>query len=220
MPDQPGRPDQPTRPDQPARPAAQRRRGRPRTEERAGDTRARLIAVARRRFAADGFDRASLRAIAAEAGVDAALIRHYFGDKTGLLVASMQLPVDPVEILRSVIAAGPDGLGQRLVAAFLTAWDPHREVIAGLVRTTFGDPSALPPALQVVRGVVVASLREVLSGKDAALRAELIAGQLLGLAMLRYVRPLEPLASAARARVIEWYAPAVQRLVLCGPEAS
>jgi AcrR family transcriptional regulator len=191
----------------------QRRRGRPRAEERTGDTRQRLIEVARRRFAADGFDRASLRVIAAEAGVDASLIRHYFGDKAGLLVASMQLPVNPVEILREVIASGPDRLGSRLVAAFLTAWDPHREVIASLVRTTFGDAAAVPPALQVVRGVVVASLREVLPGKDAGLRAELIAGQLLGLAMLRYVRPLEPLASASRARVVEWYAPAVQRLV-------
>jgi AcrR family transcriptional regulator len=202
----------PDEPAHPARAAGQRRRGRPRTEDRTGDTRERLIAVARRRFAADGFDRASVRAIAAEAGVDAGLIRHYFGDKAGLLVASMQLPVNPVEILGSVIAAGPDGLGRRLVTAFLAAWDPHREVIASLVRTTFADASAVPPALQVVRGVVVASLREVLPGKDAGLRAELIAGQLLGLAMLRYVRPLEPLASASRSRVIEWYAPAVQRL--------
>ena len=204
-------------PDDPAgagrRQEGQRRRGRPRADERAGDTRQRLIAAARRRFAADGFDRASVRAIAAEAGVDASLIRHYFGDKAGLLVASMQLPVNPVEILHSVISSGPEGLGHRLVEAFLTAWDPHREVIAGLVRTTFGDATAVPPALQVVRGVVVVSLREVLAGRDAGLRAELIAGQLLGLAMLRYVRPLEPLASASRARVIEWYAPTVQQLV-------
>ena len=190
-----------------------RRRGRPRTEERTADTRQRLIEAGRRRFAVDGFDRASVRAIAAEAGVDPSLIRHYFGDKAGLLVATMQLPVNPVEILRSVIADGPDGLGRRLLDAFLTAWDPHREVIAGLVRTTFGDAAALPPALQVVRGVVIAALRDVLAGRDAGLRADLIAGQLLGLAMFRYVRPVEPLASASRARVIEWYAPALQQLV-------
>lgn len=190
-----------------------RRRGRPRAEERAGDTRDRLIEVARRQFAAAGFDRASLRAIAAEAGVDASLIRHYFGDKAGLLVATMQLPVNPAEILRSIIAEGPDGLGARLVEGFLTAWDPHREVIASLVRTTFADAAVVPPALQVVRGVVVASLREVLTGKDVALRADLIAGQILGLAMLRYVRPIEPLGSAPRARVVQWYAPAMQQLV-------
>ena len=193
-----------------------RRRGRPRAEDRPGDTRQQLIAAARRRFAADGYERASLRTIAAEAGVDAGLIRHYFGDKAGLLVASMQLPVNPVEILRGVIASGPDGLGRRLVDAFLASWDPHREVIAGLVRTTFADAVVVPPTLQVVRGVVVAALCGALAGQDAELRAELIAGQLLGLAMLRYVRPLEPLASAPRARVVEWYAPAVQRLVTPG----
>lgn len=190
-----------------------RRRGRPRAEERAGDTRRRLIEVARRQFAAAGFDRASLRAIAAEAGVDASLIRHYFGDKAGLLVATMQLPVNPAEILRAIIAEGPDGLGARLVEGFLTAWDPHREVIASLVRTTFADATVVPPALQVVRGVVVASLSEVLTGKDIALRADLIASQILGLAMLRYVRPIEPLGSAPRARVVQWYAPAMQQLV-------
>lgn len=200
---------------QPGAPAP-RRRGRPRAEERAGDTRDRLIEVARRQFAAVGFDRASLRAIAAEAGVDASLIRHYFGDKAGLLVATMQLPVNPAEILRSIIAEGPDGLGGRLVDGFLTAWDPHREVIASLVRTTFADATVVPPALQVVRGVVVASLREVLTGKDVALRADLIAGQILGLAMLRYVRPIEPLGSAPRAQVVQWYAPAMQQLVTPG----
>jgi len=194
-------------------PDGPRRRGRPRAGDQPGDARQRLIAAARRRFAADGYERASLRTIAAEAGLDASLIRHYFGDKAGLLVASMQLPVNPVEILRAVIASGPDDLGRRLVEAFLASWDPHREVIAGLVRATFADAAVLPPALQVIRGVVVASLRGVLAGKDAELRAELIAGQLLGLAMLRYVRPLEPLASAPRGRVADWYAPAVQRLI-------
>ncbi|MFL6160752.1 MAG: TetR family transcriptional regulator [Jatrophihabitantaceae bacterium] len=172
-----------------------------------------MIDAGRRRFAEEGFDRASVRAIAADAGVDASLIRHYFGDKAGLLVATMQLPVNPVEILRSIIAAGPDELGPRLIEGFLTAWDPHREVVASLVRTTFADASAVPPALQLVRGVVVTSLREVLTGPAVPLRANLIAAQILGLAMLRYVRPLEPLSSAAPARVIGWYGPALQQLV-------
>ena len=89
-------------------------------------------------------------------------------------------------------------------------------MIASLVRTTFADATVVPPALQVVRGVVVASLSEVLTGKDVALRADLIASQILGLAMLRYVRPIEPLGSAARARVVQWYAPAMQQLVTPG----
>jgi AcrR family transcriptional regulator len=196
---------------------AARGRGRPRAGDRTGDTRQQLVDAARRRFAAEGFDRASVRAIAADAGVDASLIRHYFGDKAGLLVATMQLPVNPAEILRSIIAAGPDGLGVRLITGFLTAWDPHREVLASLVRTTFTGAEAVPPALQVVQGVVVSSLREVLTGPDAPLRADLIASQIIGLAMLRYVRPLEPLGSAPPARVVGWYGPAVQRLVDAGP---
>ncbi|HEX4727975.1 MAG TPA: helix-turn-helix domain-containing protein, partial [Jatrophihabitans sp.] len=82
-----------------------RGRGRPRATDDLPDARDRLIEAARSRFASDGFDRASLRAIAADAGVDASLVRHYFGDKNGLLVATMQLPVDPTELLRKVIAA-------------------------------------------------------------------------------------------------------------------
>lgn len=192
---------------------AARGRGRPRAADNTGDTRNRLVHAARRRFAAEGFDRASVRAIAADAGVDASLIRHYFGDKAGLLVASLQLPVNPAEVLRSIIAEGPDGLGARLIEGFLTAWDPHREVLASLVRTTVTDAAAVPPALQIMRGVLVPSLREVLTGPQTPLRADLIASQLLGLAMLRYVLALEPLSSAPRSRVVEWYAPAVQRLV-------
>ncbi|MDQ1729856.1 MAG: hypothetical protein QOK10_15, partial [Pseudonocardiales bacterium] len=70
-----------------------------------------------------------MRSIAADAGVDPGLIRHYFGDKAGLLVATMQLPINPQEILRRVFAAGPDGLGTRIIRTFLTQWDPHRDVL-------------------------------------------------------------------------------------------
>ena len=86
-------------------------------------------------------------------------------------------------------------------------------MLASLVRTTFTDAEAVPPALQVVQGVVLTSLREVLTGPNVPLRANLIASHILGLAMLRYVRPLEPLGSAPPAQVVEWYGPAVQRLV-------
>jgi AcrR family transcriptional regulator len=189
-----------------------RSRGRP-PAAAAADTRQLLISAARRRFAAEGFDRASLRSIAAEAGVDASLIRHYFGDKAGLLVATMQLPVNPAEILRSLIGEGPDGLGPRLVRGFLTAWDPHREVLAGLIRTTIAHAEAAPPALQVVQAVLLTTLREVLPGSEPEQRAELIVGQLLGLAIMRYVLHLDPLATAPLESVVADYGPAIQRLV-------
>jgi len=190
-----------------------RGRGRPRADDDLPDARERLLEAARTRFASDGFDRASLRAIAADAGVDASLVRHYFGDKNGLLVATMQLPVDPTEVLRSVIAAGPDGLGPRLIAAFLSAWDIHQEVFSGLIRTTIATADAAPPALDVLRNVVLGSLLDVLDGPDRDLRANLVVAQLLGMALLRYVLRIPPLVSAPAEQVVGQYGPVLQALI-------
>jgi AcrR family transcriptional regulator len=190
-----------------------RGRGRPRADDELPDARDRLLDAARTRFASDGFDRASLRAIAADAGVDASLVRHYFGDKNGLLVATMQLPVDPTEVLHTAIAAGPDGLGARLVTAFLGAWDVHHEVFSGLIRTIIGTADAAPPALEVLRNVVLASLIEVLDGPDSELRANLVVGQVLGMAVLRYVLRIPPIATAPPDQVVRLYGPVLQALI-------
>jgi len=195
-----------------SRPPA-RGRGRPRATDDQPDARDRLLDAARARFASEGFDRASLRAIAADAGVDASLVRHYFGDKNCLLVATMRLPVDPTEVLRTVIAAGPDWLGPRLVAAFLAAWDVHHEVFAGLIRTTIATAEAAPPALDVLRNVVLGSLLGVLEGPDSELRANLVVAQLLGMALLRYVLRIPPLAAAPADQVVGHYGPGLQALI-------
>jgi len=187
--------------------------GRPRGFS-AQETRERLITVARSHFAKSGFAGASLRAIGAEAGVDASLIRYHFGDKSGLLVATMELPVNPAEILQKVIAQGPEGMGERLVRAFLTSWDPHAEVFSAMIRTalTSGDPQQAP-GLQVAQQIVIAALRQVLDGDDRLLRAELIAAQIIGMALLRYVVQLAPLASASIDEVVAIYGPAIQAAV-------
>jgi AcrR family transcriptional regulator len=190
-----------------------RGRGRPRATDGVPDARERLLEAARARFASDGFDRASLRAIAADAGVDASLVRHHFGDKNGLLIATMQLPVDPAELLRSMITAGPDGLGTRLVAGFLGAWDPHHEVFSGLIRTTIATTDAAPPALDVLRNVILGALLGVLDGPDGELRANLVVAQLIGLAVLRYVLRVQPLASASVDQVVRQYGPVLQSLI-------
>ncbi|MEO6703284.1 MAG: TetR family transcriptional regulator [Jatrophihabitantaceae bacterium] len=200
----------------PSRPGSARGRGRPRAEQDNGDTRQRLLAAARSRFATDGFDRASLRSIAADAGVDASLIRHYFGDKNGLLVATMQLPVDPVALLRDIVADGPDGLGNRLALGFLQTWDAHHEVFAGLLRTTLASAEAAPPALDVLRSIVLSSLTGVLSGPDAPLRANLVMAQIIGMAMLRYVLRIEPLAASPSELVAARYGPLLQALITPG----
>lgn len=172
-----------------------------------------ILDVARRHFAAKGYRGTSLRAIAAEAGVDVSLIGHYFGGKSPLLVATMELPVDPVEKIASVVADGTDGLAERLLTTFLDAWDPHRDVFSSLIRTTLGSQDDEAPMLQVAREVLMSSLTGVLAGDDRELRASLVAGQLVGMATLRYVARLGPLADAPAAEIVRLLAPAMQRVI-------
>jgi AcrR family transcriptional regulator len=189
-----------------------RSRGRP-AGGTTGDTRAAILDAARSQFAARGFNGASLRSIAREAGVDASLISHYFGDKSQLMVATMQLPVNPIEKIAGVVADGPDGMAERLLRTFLSAWDPHREVFSTLVRTTLGGGDTEAPMLQLARNVLIASLLGVLEGDDRELRATLIASHIIGMATLRYVAQLEPLGAAPIDDVVAAYAPPMQLLI-------
>ena len=191
---------------------ARRTRGRPAAGD-AADRRQAILDAARAQFAAKGFAGASMRAIAREAGVDVSLISHYFGDKARLLVATMELPVNPVEKIATVIAGGPDGLAERLIRTFLSAWDPHRDVFSSLVRTTLGSGDAHAPMLQLARNVLVASLLEVLEGDQRELRATLVSSQLIGMATMRYVVALPPLADTTIDEVVRTYAPGMQLLI-------
>ncbi|WP_456696097.1 TetR/AcrR family transcriptional regulator [Aeromicrobium sp. P5_D10] len=189
-----------------------RTRGRPRSDD-TSDRRSAIQDVARRHFAAKGYRGTSLRAIAAEAGVDVSLISHYFGGKSSLLVATMELPVDPVEKIASVVAHGPDLLAERLLTTFLDAWDPHRDVFSTLLRTTLESTDAQAPMLQLARDVLLSALNDVLIGADRELRASLIASQLIGMATARYVTRIGPVADAPAAEVVRLLAPAMQQII-------
>lgn len=189
-----------------------RSRGRPPAGD-AADRRTAILDAARTQFAAKGFAGVSMRAIAREAGVDVSLISHYFGDKSGLLVATMELPVNPIEKITSVLEDGPDGMAERLLRTFLAAWDQHREVFSSLVRTTLGSGDEYAPMLQLARNILIAKLLDVLEGDDRELRATLVASQLIGMATLRYVVRMPPLADAPVDDVVRLYAPAMQRTV-------
>lgn len=191
---------------------AQRSRGRPAAGS-AGDTKAAILAAARSQFAARGLNGASLRSIAREAGVDASLISHYFGDKSQLMVATMELPVNPIEKIAGVVAGGPDGMAERLLRTFLNAWDPHRDVFSAVIRTTIGGGDTNAPMIQLARSVLIAKLLEVLEGDDRELRATLIASQLIGMATLRYVAKMPTLADAPIEDVVAAYAPSMQLVI-------
>jgi AcrR family transcriptional regulator len=179
----------------------------------APDTKAAILAAARNGFAASGYARTSVRAIAAEAGVDPALVHHYFGTKDQLFLAALELPVDPRQVLLPALAAGGvDGAAERMLRVFLSVWD---------------DPEIQVRLVAVFRGVLDADgqklLREgfipvVLEPVGAALgidrpelRMPLVASQIVGLIVLRYIVGVEPLASLSGDEIVAIYAPTVQR---------
>lgn len=189
-----------------------RGRGRPRAGE-SGDTREAIITAARALFAESGFQGTSVRAIATAANVDPGLIRHYFGDKSGLLVATMKLPLNPIELITPLFAGDPGDLGSRIIATFLGAWDPHRDVFAALLRTTLATSDREAPALELLRSVILPGLRSCMAGPSRDDRASLVMSQVIGLATLRYVVALQPLASMPAAEVADWYGPLLQALI-------
>lgn len=189
------------------------------------DTRAEILDAARRQFTGNGFTGATIRGIAADAGVDPALIHHYFGAKSDLFVAALDIPVNPAAVLPRLIAQGTDRLGERIVETMLTMWDAaEANPVLMLVRSLAeGGPSADMLRDFVTHNVLhplIAAIDDQAeraggSGSpDAAVRATLTASQLVGLLMVRYVAGIEPLASLPPAEVARIAGPNVQRYLM------
>ena len=179
----------------------------------APDTKAAILAAARKRFAALGFARTSVRAIAAEAGVDPALVHHYFGTKDELFLAALELPVDPRQVLLPVIAAGGvDDAAERMVRAFLSVWDDP-EIRVRLVAVFRGvlDTDGERLLRDGFLPVVLEPIGEALGIDRPELRMPLVASQVVGLIVLRYIIGVEPLASLSADEIVAIYAPTLQR---------
>jgi AcrR family transcriptional regulator len=185
----------------------------PRRGRRPGapDTRATILGAARKAFAEKGFAGTTIRAVAASAGVDAALVHHYFGTKDDLFLAAMELPMDPRQVLGPAIAGGPDGAGERLLRAFLSIWDDPEisPTLLGVVR------SALQPGGEtlITHGfvpVVLLPVGEALGIDRPEVRMPLVISQAAGLILTRYLVRLEPIASMPTEQVVATYAPVIQ----------
>jgi AcrR family transcriptional regulator len=191
-----------------------------RTGRRPGEanTRSRILTAAQASFARSGYDGTTIRGIAAAAGVDPALVHYFFKDKERLFVAATEVPLDPSVLVATVLTGDPAGLGERLARTALATWD---------------DPDTGPAMLAVLRGAAshqqsAALMREYFGreilGRIAAaldlpepdLRADLAASQIVGLAWIRYVLAIEPVASADPETLVGWLAPTLQRY-LTGP---
>lgn len=172
-----------------------------RTGRRPGPSTSRgaILDAARRSFAQSGYDGASIRAIAADAGVDPAVVLHFFGSKDRLFTAAVGWPFDPALITAQLATDGPVGLASRLARVFLGYWEDPRTgapLLALLRSAMTHEPSATLLREFVVREMF-APIAGLVGGPDAWLRLELAAAHLVGVAVLRYALALEPLASAS-----------------------
>lgn len=176
-------------------------------------TRVEILAAARASFAEFGYDGTSVRGIAARAGVDSALVHRFFGSKDDLLVAALTVAMSPGERLPEVMAGERSALGERLVRYFLSVWEepPRREVLIGMLRSAATNEHAAALLREFISREVLARVAAPLGHEDADLRATLVGSQLVGLAMVRYVVRIEPLASASTDTVAAALAPTLQR---------
>jgi AcrR family transcriptional regulator len=187
-----------------------KRPGRPRGTS---DSRDRILTSARELFARNGIDRTSIRAVAAAAGVDAALVHHYFGTKQQLFAAAIRIPIDPMDVLMPMRETPVEELGLLLPSVLLPIWDS--ELGAGFIATVRSLLAGAEVGLarSFLQEVVVA---EVGSRVDTppgtgVIRAQFVASQLMGVVMARYIVQIEPFASLPAEQIARTIAPNLQR---------
>ncbi|MEU6993107.1 TetR family transcriptional regulator [Streptomyces sp. NPDC046465] len=194
---------------------APRRRGRPsRTQsETAPATRDQILRAAREEFSERGYEKSSVRGIAKAAGVDPALVHHYFGTKEQVFEAAITVAFAPALEAPAAIEEGPlDGVGERLTRFVFGVWEnpATRAPLLAIVRSAMNNDTAAAVFRRLIATQLLGRIAGRLDLPDAELRAELAAAQLVGIAMLRYVIKVEPLASADAEQIVARVAPVVQ----------
>ena len=179
----------------------------------ASGTREAIEAAARRQFAERGYERASLRSIASEAGVDSALIAHFFGSKQQLFVAAVEPPIAPELIVAQIVRGPRRGIGERLARTVLAVLeDPEaRGQITGLIRAAATEPTAARMVRELITQRLLGPVASALGADQAPVRAALAGSQIVGLVMSRYVVGVEPLASLPAEDVVAAIGPTLQR---------
>jgi AcrR family transcriptional regulator len=177
------------------------------------DTRGEILEAARREFGAQGYDRTSMRAVARAAGVDPALVHHYFAGKEDLLLAAMEVPFDPRTLLASVLEGPRDQTGERLVWAVLGEWDdPERQPrLLAVIRTAIASEASSHLLRDGFLRLILDQIASIPDVDDASRRGNLVASQIVGLIMARYVVGIEPLASMPADEVSASIGPTLQR---------
>jgi AcrR family transcriptional regulator len=175
-----------------------------------------IAEAARHQFAALGYDRTTIRSVAAEAGVDPALVIHYFASKQRLFLAAIELPFDVSELVERLESGPRTEVGERVARfAFEVLGDSDaRARWTGMIRAAASDPGAAEILREVLTERIFEPLAEALGSADAQLRANLASSQMVGLVMARYVIAIEPLASADPNTLAAAIAPTIQRYLV------
>ncbi|MFD0559672.1 TetR family transcriptional regulator [Stackebrandtia endophytica] len=190
--------------------------GRKRSGRRPGrpDTRQQILAAAREIFAAEGYERSSIRRIATAAEVDPALIHHYFGTKDKLFLEAVEAPFDPKTVIPEVFGPGITDVGERLVRAFIGVWDsPNGTRAEAFLRSAVNHPFMSKLVEQFILNHII---KTALNNLDAeidhvSVRGSLIASQLLGLAVARYLVKLSAIRDLSPDTLAKIYGPTIQR---------
>jgi AcrR family transcriptional regulator len=167
--------------------------------------------IARQRFAEGGYEATSMRAIAAEAGVDPSVVAHFFGSKDGLFRAAVGWPFDPSAIAARLREAGPEGIGARVASAFLGAWeDPSSGPgLLAMLRSAMSHETSAALLRQFVTEQLFTQVSGLVRLPDAELRVNLAAAHLVGVAVLRYALRIEPIASMTAGELVVRLTPAL-----------
>jgi AcrR family transcriptional regulator len=173
-----------------------------------------ILAAARGLFAEQGFEGTSLRQVARKAGVDPAMVHHFFSGKDELFSRSVGLPADPGQVFAGVAASAPGQRAEAIVRAVLRLWDsPAQRSLLAFLRGTIGSTAKTALLKDLVARTALPRIMAGVPGTadEVAMRGNLMASQLVGLVLVRYVVRLEPLASASQDDVVRLVAPNIQR---------
>lgn len=175
------------------------------------ETKAVILAAAKARFAESGYERATIRAIAADANIDPSMVMRYFGNKDQLFAAAADFDLE----LPDFTEVEQHHLGARLVAYFMDRWE-RDEALVVLLRSATTNPEAAQRMREIFAGQLMPVIAKVKPYAPQR-RAGLVATQMIGLAMCRYVLQLPPVVDMSHDEVVAWLGPTIQRY-LEGPQ--
>jgi AcrR family transcriptional regulator len=176
------------------------------------DTRGEIVQAARESFADKGFAATSIRAVARHAGVDAALVHHYFDSKDELFIEAMAIPVDPRQIAAQIVDGPVEEIGRRIATVFFGVWESPdgQQRMKALFRSVVSSDEVARMMREGITQMIIQPISQVLDVPDAQLRVGLVATQLVGAAIVRYLVGLEPVASIDIETLIDRLAPVLQ----------